>query len=125
MDEGTGAVCVLDIQLAGGIGVTRARTLQSLTPRSESAHLAQIKRQEIKIQRPLLFGGDGHQLALHLRVHLAINVLEASCLAAQGATVINDFIVDLSCGQINQCQWYPPRNSGFRPRSPPFRWLDE
>ncbi|MNC91691.1 hypothetical protein D3C83_79980 [compost metagenome] len=64
--------------------------------RLESAHFAEVHRQEVEEQRALGFRRERNQLAARVRRDLAVYDLEVGGFATEARTVIHDFTVDLA-----------------------------
>ena len=79
-----------------------------MKPRLKAAHLAQIERQEVEEQRPLGLGRDRQEIAFGGLWHLAMNILEIRRLAAHARPVVDDFAMNLACGDVDECHEIKP-----------------
>src|SRR5471030_2660361 len=74
---------------------------------AEAAHGAQVKRQEVKEERAVRFGGQGDHLAFLLVDRSIVNMLQVRGFAAQTGAVIHDLAVNLASGKVYKAQDSP------------------
>src|SRR5206468_3135783 len=89
-------------ELAASVIKNLARNGVEVETRLESAHRADIKRQEIKKQRALGLGGERDHLAALAGRGFIVDVLQVGGFAAQARAVIHDFAVDFAGGKVDE-----------------------
>ena len=96
------AVDALQHELAAGVVVALAGHRVQVEARLHALDGAQREGQEVEVERALFLGRDAHELAAGFGVDLAVDVLQVGGLAAEPAAVVDDLVVDLAGGEVDQ-----------------------